>query len=428
MKILLTMHLPYVGTYGGANKCNRILAEALVKRGHTVHVVVPAVGVSSQQTLADFRRILTAHGITTHSEAGVEVFTLDGVEVHAVTDSTQIFACLQAHIRHFEPDWTLVSCEDWTQRLLDTALQAAPERVIYLVHTLLYLPFGPQAFFPSPQRSQLLQRAAGIVAVSHFVQNYLHTWGGLVSHVFHWPAYGPGPYPLLGHFDNRFVTFVNPSAGKGLAIFLALAEVFPEIQFAAVSGWGTTAADRTALEKLPNVHLLEPREPFDAILAQTRLLLFPSLWQEAFGLTVVEAMLRGIPVLASNVGGVLEGKLGTDFVLPVQPIAGYTEQFDDKLLPVPIIPAQRPADLDQWHAALRALTTDRAFYDEHATAARTAAQQFVTTLSFAPFEALLSRLDSQRQKLPSSVPSRPTAPVSPRLRRHALRCLTNWPG
>ena len=190
--------------------------------------------------------------------------------------------------------------------------------------------------------------------------------------------------------------------------------MFPEIQFAAVSGWGTTAADRTALEKLPNVHLLEPREPFDAILAQTRLLLFPSLWQEAFPLTVVEAMLRGIPVLASNVGGVPEAKLGTDFVLPVQPIAGYTEQLDDQLLPVPVIPAQRPADLDEWHAALRALTTDRAFYDRHATAARTTAQQFVTTLSFDPFAAWLSRLDSQRRKSPPAVPSQlPEAAITP---------------
>ena len=47
----------------------------------------------------------------------------------------------------------------------------------------------------------------------------------------------------------------------------------------------------------------------------TRILLVPSLWGEAFGLVVVEAMLRGIPVLASNVGGLVEAKLGVDYIL-----------------------------------------------------------------------------------------------------------------
>ena len=41
----------------------------------------------------------------------------------------------------------------------------------------------------------------------------------------------------------------------------------------------------------------------------------PSLWYEGFGLTVMEAMLHGIPVIASDAGGLVEAKHGTAYVI-----------------------------------------------------------------------------------------------------------------
>ena len=89
------------------------------------------------------------------------------------------------------------------------------------------------------------------------------------------------------------------------------------------------------------MRVLEPDEDFEQILARTRVLLMPSLWQEAFPLTVVEAMLRGIPVLAANTGGLPEAKLGTDGVLPVQPIEHFSEDLDANMIPTPLIPSAR---------------------------------------------------------------------------------------
>ena len=94
----------------------------------------------------------------------------------------------------------------------------------------------------------------------------------------------------------------------------------PAIPFAAVPTWGTKSKDRAALAQLSNVKLLDPSPNIDDIFARTKVLLVPSLWGEAFGQIVVEAMLRGIPVLASNAGGLPEAKLGIDYVLPVNSI------------------------------------------------------------------------------------------------------------
>ncbi len=184
----------------------------------------------------------------------------------------------------------------------------------------------------------MLKRAAGIIAVSNYLKTYIRVWGGLDSVAISLPVYGNPPFPYLGSLDNDFITMVNPSAIKGIAIFLELARALPGGRFAAVPTWATTAADRLALKQFPNVEMLQPTEDIDQIFARTRIILTPSLWGEAFGRIVVEAMLRGIPVLASNLGGLPEAKLGVDYLLPVAPIARYQTRRDDQILPSSVRP------------------------------------------------------------------------------------------
>ena len=47
---------------------------------------------------------------------------------------------------------------------------------------------------------------------------------------------------------------------------------------------------------------------------QADIVIVPSLWEEPFGRTAIEAMSYGIPVIASNIGGlkniVIDGKTG----------------------------------------------------------------------------------------------------------------------
>jgi thioesterase domain-containing protein len=353
---------------------------------------------------AQFLNELAAREISVTSAAPeVVVFHHKGVEVHTVADARDLYAQTLNQICEFKPTWTLVS-EDITFVLLKAALEASPSRVVYMSHTPSALPFGPDCFFADPINTELLRQAAGVITVSSYLKEYIRRWGGVESVVIPFPVYGSGPFPCFGCFDRDCVTMVNPSAIKGISIFIELARRLPDVPFAAVPTWATTNADRAALEQLPNVQLMKPAEDVDEIFAQTRVLLVPSLWREAFGLTVVEAMLRGIPVLASNSGGLPEAKLGTDYVLPVRPIERYEERCDDRQLPVPVVPEQ---DIGPWLDALCSLLSDRALYERQSAAACEAALKFVSGLSVAPFEDFLIRLAAEPKVNHAKPPSEP---------------------
>src|SRR5207247_5128520 len=105
-------------------------------------------------------------------------------------------------------------------------------------------------------------------------------------------------------------------------------------RFAAVPTWGTNAADLAALRERLNVTVLDPVDNIDDLLRRTRVLLVPSLWAEARSRIVVEAMARGIPVLASDIGGIPEAKLGVPYLLPVNPIVRYRRAVGENIAPV----------------------------------------------------------------------------------------------
>ena len=394
MKILLTMNLPYTRVYGGANRSNRSLAETLAARNHSLRVVVPALAPLSSITHQQILEELASEGIPVSSNGGVDVFELKGVDVHAVEEPSRLYGYLAEQIREFKPDWTLVSSEDRSQSLLETALKAHPSRVIYLAHTPQMFPFGPAGLYPGKRRTELIGQAAAVVTISKFVADYIQKWTGFESFICHPPHYGSGPFPRCDRVDDGYVLMMNACAVKGISIFRALAEALPDRQFAALPGWGTTDADRTALGALPNVMMLDNPKNLDDVFQRTRVLLMPSLWVEGFGMAVVDAMLRGIPVLASNYGGLAEAKLGTDYLLPVHPIERFEDTLDENMLPVPVVPEQ---DVAPWQHALNGLLADRALHERQSAAAHDAAMRFVSSLGVEPFEDFLLRLAAEPQ-------------------------------
>ena len=387
MKIFLAQKLSYSPTWTGAAKSNRDLLQYLSRRGHLCRVLA----LTDTATHSPSRRGSRNESLNPTQAGfspGTERFDLQGVQVHQLADTSQFCGQLLKQVEEFGPDWILIS-EDPSYLALAAALESLPGRVVYLSHSQATLPFGPECFSPDPLKTQMLQRTAGIIAVSDYLKSYIYKWGGLDSVAISLPAYGNPPWPHFGSLDNAFITMVNPSAIKGIAIFLELARALPAERFAAVPTWATTGADRVALKQFPNVEMLQPTEDIDEIFARTRIMLVPSLWGEAFGKIVVESMLRGIPVLASNLGGLPEAKLGVEYLLPVEPIARYQTQRDDQMLPVPFVPDQ---DIRPWLDALKRLLSDRQHYDELSTASREAAENYVSKLSIAPVEEYLENL------------------------------------
>ena len=77
MKILLTMNLPYTRVYGGANRSNRSLAEALAARHHSLRVVVPALAALSPITHQQLLEELAAEGIRVSCNGEIDRFQLE---------------------------------------------------------------------------------------------------------------------------------------------------------------------------------------------------------------------------------------------------------------------------------------------------------------------------------------------------------------
>jgi hypothetical protein len=189
---------------------------------------------------------------------------------------------------------------------------------------------------------------------------------------------------------------INPCAVKGIDIFLALAERFPDQPFAALKGWGTTSADIAALRRMSNVQLIDTVASIDEALSGARLLLMPSLWYEGFGLIAMEAMLRGLPVIASDAGGLQEALSEAGITVPVNPIERWEATFDEAHMPRPILPQQ---DIEPWAQALERLLADDPAYSAESSRCREAALRFIARLDAGEFERLLLSLGRPRLRI-----------------------------
>jgi glycosyltransferase involved in cell wall biosynthesis len=110
--------------------------------------------------------------------------------------------------------------------------------------------------------------------------------------------------------ERRVATFVNPVPRKGVEIALALAAYRPDIPFEFVESWHLRrrvfALVQSRAAHHGNIRLLRHTDDMRTVYCRSRVVLAPSLWEEAWGRIVSEAQVSGIPAIVSDSGGLPE--------------------------------------------------------------------------------------------------------------------------
>jgi glycosyltransferase involved in cell wall biosynthesis len=258
----------------------------------------------------------------------------------------------------YQPDVLLTYGGDpITNRMIDMARRLRIP-VVFAIHNFCYLDPRPFA------------NVDHCIVPSLFAQRYYRDQVGLDCHAISNPVdwdrvLAPDPAP-------QFVTFINPSLQKGAYAFVRIAHELarrrPDIPFLVVESRGTrdtlTACGFEAgacgnVRFMPNTS--DPRQFWGV----TRIALMPSLCWENQPLVVVEAMINGIPVIASDRGGTPEALGDCGFALPLP----------ERMTPTThILPTVE--EVEPWVEAIVRLWDDPGLYEAQRVKARAEAQRW----------------------------------------------------
>lgn len=172
---------------------------------------------------------------------------------------------------------------------------------------------------------RVVSRGAGVVCCSRFLQSRLESEGVKATVVYptstrHLEAFGEVGGNRSGH-----ILMINAYRVKGVETFFAIAERLPHRSFHLLESWPLEerqlAAIKARVTKASNVTFHRRTLGVEEHFQNAALLLVPSLWEEGFGMVAFESCASGIPVVASNRGGLPEsvgdgGVLIEDFQNP----------------------------------------------------------------------------------------------------------------
>ena len=149
-----------------------------------------------------------------------------------------------------------------------------------------------------------------------------------------------------------------------------------------------TFLHETGLTEIVTFHGKVPQDELIRHYDRCDLMLVPSLWQEPFGLVVAEAMARGLPVIASNVGGPAE-------ILTHEINGLLVEAGDERTLALAIIELiKNPEKRKRFGQAARSTVQERFVIEENASRVEQHLQRAINSeiLRFAQDDTIHSEL------------------------------------
>lgn len=299
LRILFTLGDPFLPQRsGGAQSSTDQLAAALQAAGHEVAVLSGLEGGGWTELRSRLqRRLLRRDYAQNRMSGGYRVY-----RTWTPLDASEV-------VRRFRPDVAVVQ-NDNTRRTVPLArsLEAAGVPVVFYFRNVELHDLGG---------NPASLRAARFVANSRFTaQTYARAFGVQATVIP--PLVEPDLYRTDTTREN--VTFINPVPVKGLDTALSVAEHCPDIPFVFVESWPLSPARRQDLEAriatMPNVTLRPRTGDMKSVYGQAKMLLAPSVWQEAWGRVATEAQFCGIPVIGSSRGGLPEAIGPGGIVLP----------------------------------------------------------------------------------------------------------------
>ena len=121
-----------------------------------------------------------------------------------------------------------------------------------------------------------------------------------------------------------------------------------------------------------------------------KVLVVPSLWFEAWGIVVIEAHLRGIPVISSDAGALSESMLGFEYIVPVNRIQGERDAKGKYIIP--------EQNVQLWVETLNKLMSDRAEYGRVSDKVRSSTEQWLREMDPNAVENWLSDMALRAKK------------------------------
>jgi glycosyltransferase involved in cell wall biosynthesis len=317
MRILFASEFMYLPqAFGGAQSSTHELATALAKRGHAAAVaaMLSPSGFVGLQTRV-LSRLMPRRKVR------------DSFLGYSVYRRWKVLDALPELVDEFRPDFAVVQPSCQVPLAREFARLGVPVAV-YLRDVEWYQLEGDPRELGN----------VTFLANSHFTAERFREEFSLPAVVIP-PVFKAEDYRTSPSGDN--VTFINPHSHKGVDIAAELVARCPDIPFSFVRSWDIPEQEAFLGElksKNQNLTLAGPTRKMKDIYGRAKILLAPSRWEEAWGRVATEAQFSGIPVLASNRGG-----------LPESVGPGGIQLDPD-------------GPIEDWVEALRRLWFDKAFY------------------------------------------------------------------